>query len=315
MNLILILTYQCNYRCRYCGIRKRDERMSESVVSATIRFLEQTKNKFSRVKFFGGEPLLEKTHLKTILETFPRSAGIPDFYVTTNAVLIDDDFMKFAREKNLHVTVSMDGDAMTTDANRKTKDGDGRATEVLEILRKNVDNVRVNQVVGSENAGNFFENFRFLYEQGVRKFNFLPEYFRLWTRPGLVALAEGFGKILRFYKAGNHFECINLENKSEIPFFNLGLVVDTDGKLYGTNLILESIFEDTKPRLCIGSVFTGLISDIGSVDFIREYTQKVRNEITTVYSQKILASMRYADDILNAFVVSFSESLLCATSK
>ena len=305
MELIFILTYQCNYRCHYCGIRKRGERMSDATLGRALDFLSGAGIAFGKVKFFGGEPLLEKAHIRRAVVDFPASAGTPGFYVTTNATLADADFMAFARERGMKVTFSADGDAAATDANRVAVGGGGNAAQVLETLRREADFVRVNQVVGPATAPRFFANFLHLYGLGVRRFNFLPEYFRPWTKAGLAALAAGFGEILRHRRAGNDFMCVNLENASEIPFFNLGLVVDADGALYGTNLVLDAAFEKAKPRLLVGDVTSGLVPGFGTPDFSRAYCALVQSEIAAAYPPAVLASTRRADEVLNAFVAAF----------
>jgi sulfatase maturation enzyme AslB (radical SAM superfamily) len=43
-----------------------------------------------------------------------------DFYITTNASLIDSNFMDFVKQKNIHITFSLDGDEKCMFENRKT---------------------------------------------------------------------------------------------------------------------------------------------------------------------------------------------------
>ena len=48
---------------------------------------------------------------------------------------------------------------------------------------------------------------------------------------------------------------VNQENYSPTSFFNLGIVIDTDGSVYGTNLILAGRFEKYKLELRLGNIF------------------------------------------------------------
>jgi MoaA/NifB/PqqE/SkfB family radical SAM enzyme len=53
---------------------------------------------------------------------------------------------------------------------------------IIENVKKYRDIIRVNQVITSENALDFFKNFKFIYNLGVRNFNFLPAYYKYWTK-------------------------------------------------------------------------------------------------------------------------------------
>ena len=67
-------------------------------------------------------------------------------------------------------------------------------------------------------------------------------------------LVYGFQKIQEMRSQKPIF-LVNSENYSPTSFFNFGIVIDTDGSLYGTNLILAGRFEKYKSELKIGSVF------------------------------------------------------------
>ena len=71
-----------------------------------------------KVKFFGGEPLLQKKQIQKIVTSFPKRHS-PNFYVTSNSTLIDQNFIDFSDEYGLKLTFSIDGDAHTTAENRK----------------------------------------------------------------------------------------------------------------------------------------------------------------------------------------------------
>jgi len=101
---------------------------------------------------------------------------------------------------------------------------------------------------------------------------------------------------------------VNSENYSETSFFNIGIVIDTDGKIYGTNLILAGIFEKYKPDLEVGNVFSGLRSDFFEEVFQKKYLQKVQAFLDNEYTTPILKSVSYVDKILTYFVNRFDAS-------
>ena len=76
LELMLIVTRQCNFRCVYCGQEHQDLRMSESVYDSVIAYLEKqlARKRYNRVSitFFGGEPLLEyKNILRFLRQVYP----------------------------------------------------------------------------------------------------------------------------------------------------------------------------------------------------------------------------------------------------
>lgn len=306
MEIIFILTYNCNFRCKYCDINKRDQDMSKEIISQSLKFLEKTSFDIKKVKFFWGEPLIKKENIKNIILNFPLNSA-PNYYVTTNATLVDQDFFTFSRENNLSVTFSLDGDLETTLQNRVSLDDrNEKISQVIGNVKKYSPFIKVNQVITSQNAQNFFDNFFYLYQLWVRNFNFLPEYYALWTKTWLIQLQSWFQRVLDFYCTENVFSVVNIENYSETSFFNLGIVIDTDGSLYGTNLILSGRFEKYKQELKIWDIFSWLHYDITIPKYRKDYINKITSLVHWEYELDVLKSVKYIDLILNNFCHSFS---------
>ncbi|MDD5770585.1 MAG: hypothetical protein PHE25_06445, partial [Candidatus Gracilibacteria bacterium] len=171
--------------------------------------------------------------------------------------------------------------------------------------RKYSDFIRVNQVITSENSNDFFSSFKFIYDLGVRKFNFLPAYYINWTKKGLLNLKKGFNEILDFYNSGNKFEVVNLENYSDISFFNLGIIIDSDGSIYGTNLILSGKFDKYKKILKIGDIYSGINGILNDKIFLDFYLKQIGEILKKEYSGSVLKSVNYVDIILNNFCYEF----------
>lgn len=299
MELIYILTYDCNFRCKYCDIHKRKESITLDTIKQSLEFLNRWNFSIEKVKFFWGEPLIKRDFIKYIIHNFPKKY-FPQFYVTTNATLVDDDFMLFAKENNLIITFSIDWDIETTAKNRVLQNGENSAIKVIENTRKYSGDIRINQVITSQTAPLFFDNFKFIYDLWVRKFNFLPEYYSEWTKAWLKNLKLWFDKIRSFYNDWNNFHLVNLENYSEIAFFNFWLVVDTDWKIYWTNLVLSWVFEKYKKELQIWNLDSELFFDIYDEEFQKWYFSLIWKLIKKEYSTELL-SVKYVDLILSNF--------------
>ncbi len=300
MELIYILTYDCNFRCTYCDIDKRKEDISSHVLEDSMLFLKENNFDINKVKFFGWEPLIKKKDIKYIINNFPGKYE-SSFFITSNSTLIDDGFMNFVEEKNIKLTFSIDWDSKVTWKNRVLRNEGNLAPKIIANTKKYHKNIRVNQVITSNNSKDFFKNFKFIYDLGVRKFNFLPEYYAEWSKQWLMNLKRWFDEINDFYKKWNTFYLVNLENHSDIAFFNVWIIIDTDWKIYGTNLILAGTFEKYKKDLVIGDLKNGLTVDIHDNTFVDNYLSKVKNILWKEYSTKVLKSVYYVDMILNDF--------------
>ena len=199
MELIYILTYDCNFRCKYCDIDKREEEISDSLLKSSIDFLEKNNFDIDKVKFFWWEPLLKQNYIKYIVNNFPKKYN-PWFYTTTNSTLLNDDFITFIKDNNFKLTFSIDWNAKTTSENRLLINGENLSEKIISNTKKYKDYIRVNQVTTSKNSSNFFKNFKFIYDLWVREFNFLPEYYREWSKTWLQNLKKWFDEILEFRK-------------------------------------------------------------------------------------------------------------------
>lgn len=99
---------------------------------------------------------------------------------------------------------------------------------------------------------------------------------------------------------------VNSENYSPTSFFNFGIVIDTDGSLYGTNLILAGRFEKYKSELKIGSVFDTDFSLL-SEEEQTQYLQKIQICLEKEYSHNVLKSVYYVNQILSNFTIQYDQ--------
>ncbi len=305
MELIFILTYNCNYRCRYCDIDKRMEDMSREVVEQSLIFLSKHRFEIGKTKFFGGEPTLRFDDIEYIIENFPKNLD-SKFYLTTNGSLLDQAKINEMKKYGIITTVSIDGDQASTDENRQMVWWwHSLYSTILAKIAWNESFFRVNQVITPKNVGSMMENFKFLYELWFREFNFLPEYYVEWSKKSLLLLHEWFSQI-RELSGKYHIYLVNSENYSPTSFFNFGIVIDTDGSVYGTNLILAGRFEKYKDELRLGSVY--------DLDFVMlpeteqwKYLKKIDSFLRKEYSQNIMNSVYYVNQILSQFTLLYGK--------
>lgn len=115
--VIMQPTTLCNLDCTYCYLpfRATDQRMPVEVaeaVAVTVNGWAAQTERFS-VIWHAGEPLAAgRSHLAALMAPF---AGV-EHHIQTNATLIDDAWCDFFVEHDVHLGVSIDGDATRTAA-------------------------------------------------------------------------------------------------------------------------------------------------------------------------------------------------------
>jgi uncharacterized protein len=145
---ILKIHSRCDLSCRYCYVyemadqswRSRPKRISrETIASAAFRIAEHARNhSLSAVEIVlhGGEPLLAGAELIEHVVTTVRAATDAQVGVTmqTNGILLDTRFLKLFDELDIHVGISLDGDAAAHDRHRRRANGEGSYAAVVHSL-------------------------------------------------------------------------------------------------------------------------------------------------------------------------------------
>ena len=145
--LCLHICHDCNMRCRYCfadegAYHSAREMMSLTTAKAAIDMLirESGERKVLEVDFFGGEPLMNFSVVRDTVYYAKAEAAKRGkkflFTTTTNALLLNDEIIKFCNEEMENVVLSIDGRKEVHDAIRKTVNGKGSFDIVIEKIKK-----------------------------------------------------------------------------------------------------------------------------------------------------------------------------------
>lgn len=147
MQLVLVVTENCNLRCRYCIFSEHypvtrppsNKSMSfETACRAVDYFFSQASPVISRIPgkklaitFYGGEPLLEIDLIRrTVKYVEERAPCEVVFNISTNATLLNEDIADFLVEHNFNLAFSVDGPAPEHDRNRIFANGEGSFQKV-----------------------------------------------------------------------------------------------------------------------------------------------------------------------------------------
>jgi uncharacterized protein len=149
--LLVKVATRCNIDCSYCywfrdaSVYDKPKLMSADVLRQLLLRVEEHIAKHSLVDFpiilHGGEPLLwgvENFHrFAQACEDISSRTGceIP-IAVTTNGLLIDDEWLDCLEAHDISVAISLDGPAHIHDAHRRTFQGSGTHAAVERVARK-----------------------------------------------------------------------------------------------------------------------------------------------------------------------------------
>ncbi len=148
--LLVKVASRCNIDCSYCywfrdaAVYDKPKLMSVDVLRRLLQRIEEHIAKHSLIEFpiilHGGEPLLwgiENFHLiaKACEAISSRTGCDIPIAVTTNGVLIDDEWLNCFEARNISVAISLDGPASIHDIHRRTFQGTGTHAAVERAAR------------------------------------------------------------------------------------------------------------------------------------------------------------------------------------
>lgn len=208
MHLTLHLTTACNMRCSYCYSPPRaGEPMSERTGRQALELgARLTQGVSCGIVFFGGEPLLHKDLIRSLVEYArhleQKGAGRFHFKATTNGVLLDSELLYFAVQNDILVAMSFDGIRAAHDRHRRFPDGGGTFDLLLprlEALLAVRPYASVLMVVNPDTAEHLCDSVAFLIEKSCRYLIVSLNYAAPWDERSLLILKRQLGKLAKAY--------------------------------------------------------------------------------------------------------------------
>ncbi len=252
-NLQLFVTRRCQLRCRYCPIRKGEDSMSAETARKGADLLLGHRSARLRLDFGGGEPLL---NFGVVRETAAYAAGRARalgkdlrFYMVTNAVLLDDAVLDWAKREGVLLELSLDG---AREDHNRFKTAHERGLDAYEATRAGVQRAAragaphfVIMVASPVNVRRLAENFEHLLDLGARRVDISYAIGGIWSREDGEAFFAQLEEILRRHARALESGEIYLGNarkRVEPTILNSELMVDVDG---GLHQMSEWMFETT----------------------------------------------------------------------
>jgi len=183
----LILTEDCNLRCKYCFDDYFSDRtgcsydtsMSIDILDDLFNFIYNTKAKDSRnpikISFFGGEPFSNFKFMKAFVEKAEKEFNFPIRYsINTNGYNLNSEKIDFLVDNNISIAVSIDGNQKSHDFNRITVGGGNSwknimksMPELLAKVRGRGGNVTFMYTITEETIDELYDSYHFFANMGV----------------------------------------------------------------------------------------------------------------------------------------------------
>lgn len=252
--------------------------MSEEVGAKALRLGVERNAGSCGIVFFGGEPLLARERIGYLVDVARgmanRGEGMFHFKVTTNGMLLDEEFLEYAGRNDILIAMSFDGVRQAHDAHRRTADGRGTFDLLMPKLRMLLEArpySSILMVVNPDTAKHLVESVSFLLDEGARYLIVSMNYDSSWDEEGLAVLEKQYRRLAKLYVKwagqGRKFYLSPFEvkiathvnwDKAECLCCDLGmrqLSVDPEGYLYPCVQFSKAGRES---RWCIGDVDRGI---------------------------------------------------------
>jgi uncharacterized protein len=207
MHLTLQLTRDCNLRCSYCyALPQAGADMTLDTARQALRFGVRHNDNSCGVVLFGGEPLLRKPLIHQIVADAHamQHAGQGRFHfkMTTNGLLLDEEFLQFAAANDILIAMSLDGVREAHDRHRRMPDGSPSfdcLLPKLHLLLAARPYASVLMVVNPDTAPLLTESVSFLLNEGCRYLIVSLNYAGPWDEVELEELARQYERLADLY--------------------------------------------------------------------------------------------------------------------
>ena len=210
----LNVTDDCNLACVYCFVQQKPNFMTLDVAKQAIDYLVNNLNNKRKldpnddsivnISFFGGEPTImwEKIILPTVEYAESTYPGLVHFDITTNGTLLNAERIKYLKEHDISILLSIDGPKEVQDKNRPCKNGQGS----FELLSKNIPLILENfphttfrSTISQYSCEHMFDSYLFAIQQGFSNIFFCPNVREKWSEENKNKLHEQINKIFTYF--------------------------------------------------------------------------------------------------------------------
>ncbi len=211
----LIVSRQCNKRCKYCDLEFESEYQTEARLREFSNFLRKNYNQADSllINFFWWEAMLDYAGIQKFIA---YNSGIPNirYSLWTNGILINNAVAEYLQAQKIELYFSIDTESQSSIYEKKS-------------LRE-YQNITVNFILNPNTIAASEELLRKLISLGYKKFNFIPVFSTIrWNIPSFALL----GKFKEFVELQDSI-IYTFYSYYEKPTSDIQFVLDTDGYVY-----------------------------------------------------------------------------------
>ncbi|HBY20860.1 MAG: hypothetical protein A2Y24_06000 [Clostridiales bacterium GWE2_32_10] len=112
--LVFNISNKCNLKCKYCYAQGGNYGREDSILTkeSIDKIMDKLFIKYDRINtvyFFGGEPTLNFENIKYAVDRLSSCYDIKDYRIVTNGTNIDDEMVRYFKEYEFRVYISIDG--------------------------------------------------------------------------------------------------------------------------------------------------------------------------------------------------------------
>lgn len=252
MDVELLLTHNCNLRCKHCfqmSQSNSDKRKHLSVDEWTSIFKEFERLGVLSVIITGGEPLAYEGFENLLNEIANYNIAIN---ILTNGLLINNRNLNLFLRPNIALTISLDGCNAEEHEAIRGKGTFSKTCEIIRLLTSNGADLNIAHTINNNNKSSLEEFIQFIISLGVvnLSINFVEPEGRAAENKSLILSKEEeqnvhalIETLTEKYKNYIHIDFPSLAYKQEVQSFsNTNLIycaagtkrisISSDGKVY-----------------------------------------------------------------------------------
>ena len=271
--LVVIPTWECELRCRYCYIPKQAGRvMTERTLERSIDLLLSSRRRRLMLQLFGGEPLVRYSlvqHAIVHAAEQARAGGKElSFIVSSNGYSLDEERLDWLARHPVKLELSLDGALETQNRYRRALGADGDSYHhgialLADVINASAIPYDVIMVVHPANVERMGDNFAHIAGLGFQRIQVNVGLGARWSKAHKETFATAWQRIGALLRAradsGHPLSFVNAENRPHPMRLNGEVTVDYDGTIYGGNGFLHE--NEHKDRFRMGH-----LDDLGNFD-------------------------------------------------
>lgn len=241
----LNVTQKCNLKCKYCFVVQQPLEMTYTTAKDAVDFYAQNAVAEAvdpQVTFFGGEPMLKYEEVvKPIVEYIRATYGDYDLSITTNGTLLNEERLRFLKDNDVGLLLSIDGDKETQDFNRPYHSGKGSYDDIdVEMVLKYYPNVTYRGTIDPATVHKMYDNYMWAKAKGFTNSSMILNVFADWDEEHIDILREQTRKIV---------EKVDMLRKSGLPYMEFNQLYDAGKHDTKLRQIDDNYFRDEGQHL------------------------------------------------------------------